>query len=140
MPLLGPKSVRISRDLETKLERDSIASLALWTDLTRDEDSCDLEFLCGDGDTVTCHQIVLASASNYINNIIRGNSVRTGDDCLRSEKLIVSIPEVDSSAMRGLLSVLYNGFTEFPLSSNCSVAKQMKAAFKVLRIDVQGRL
>ena len=136
MPLLGPKSVRMARNPETKLERDSNVSLALLTDLTRNEDSCDLEFLCGDGDTIACHQIVLASASNYLNNIIQSNSVKTGDDCLRSEKLMISIPEVNSSAMRGLLSVLYNGFTEFPLSSNSSVAKQIKAAFKVLRIDI----
>ena len=139
-----PRSVKLAREQRgqvlpshSRIERGVEASRALWSALVRAEAESDLEFVCGDGTSVLCDQLVLALASTFLHKLILGNCVRTGDDRLRPQRLTVCLPDVSSEGVRGLLSVLYNGFTEFPQpSSHSTTANQIKAAFKVLKIDV----
>ena len=143
MPLMGPKSVKKARDLRTRLSSSNFQakrSRSLWSSVTRtdSEGDYDCELICADNDRVLCHQFVLATASRFLHDLIRSNSPVMPDSSLRSDRpLAISLPEVGSYGVRGLLSMLYNGFTEFPLvTEESNLASQIKETFKLLKIDV----
>ena len=137
---MGPKSVKKARDLRSRLsspEFQAERSRDVWSCVTRtDGGDFDLELICADNDRVPCHQFVLAKASRFLCDLIKTNSIVMLDSSLRSYgPLVISLPEVGGYGVRGVLSMLYNGFTEFPHSES-SLASQIKEAYKVLKIDV----
>ena len=142
MPLMGPKSAKKARDLRTRLSSSDFQaerSRALWRSVTRTEEAdYDLELICAGNERVRCHQFVLASASRFLYDLIRSNCPVMPDSSLRSDTpLVISLPEAGGYGVRGLLSMLYNGFTEFPpLLAESGNASQIKETFKLLRVDV----
>ena len=113
-----PRSVKLAREQRDRVlpshswrGRGVEASRVLWSALVRAEAESDLEFVCGDGTSVLCDQLVLALASTFLHKLILANCVRTGDDRLRPQRLTVCLPDVSSEAVRGLLS----GYKEMAL-------------------------
>ena len=141
---MGPKSVKKARDLRARLadpEYQAERNRDLWRSLTRTEHTegggeFDLELICADNERLLCHQFVLAMASRFLSDLIKTNCAVMLDSSLRSVgPLVISLPEVGGYGVRGVLSMLYNGFTEFPHGES-SLGNQIKEAFKILKIDV----
>ncbi|XP_040581936.1 uncharacterized protein [Lepeophtheirus salmonis] len=89
----------------------------------------DLKIIAADG-VFTCHQIVLASCSSYIKNLI----VSQGYVLCPCESLTIHLPDFNAVTLKNLLSILYTGKS----LGNCST-DDVKSLISFLKIDI-GRL
>jgi len=81
---------------------------------SQDSSTADLVLLCGDGERIVCHQLVMGLASPNLSNLIQGN---VGED------IVITLPEVDGRVVRSLLAVVYNRYIPTNLKDQQEIDK-----------------
>ena len=147
---MPPRSVQKARDFKTKITSQEFRMQRcsdLWETLTRMADMSppDLRIICKDGISVACHQSIIAGSSLFLRELFIGVSLKSGDGTLKvNEDVTVFVPDIESSAVVGCLSLLYDGvahlYTGATNSSNPETRNktmELKDLWKnVFRIDL----
>jgi len=94
---------------------------------SHDTSMTDLVLVCGDGERVVCHQLVLAMASPVLNILLKDH---------RGEEVVINLPDVEGRMVRLLLGVLYNGY----LPANIDDQQELDKVAQVVGVRVrQGK-
>ena len=105
----------------------------------------DLRIICKDGISVACHQSIIAGSSVFLREMLVGVSLKSGDNTLKvNEDVTLFVPDIESTAVVGCLSLLYDGvahlYTGATNSSNPTTRNktmELKDLWKnVFRIDL----
>ena len=81
---------------------------------SQDTTTTDLVLVCGDGERVVCHQLVMGLASPNLNSLLQE---------YKGEEAVINLPEVDSRIVRSLLGVVYNRYMPSSLEDQQDIDK-----------------
>jgi len=82
---------------------------------SQDTFSTDLVLLCGDGEKVVCHQLVLGLSSPTLYSLMQEQN---GEN-----EVVIHLPEVSSRVVRALLAVVYNRYLPSSLEDQQDIDK-----------------
>ena len=142
---MPPRCVQKARDLKSKVLSDSFKIKRchdLWSGLSEVSNlpPYDLQIICKDDISIKCHQVLMASSSRFLHNLLQSAGGRYHDGYFKPSELVTFFsPDVSSEALVTCLSLLYDGYaivSKDPDLANKQMLELKNIWNNIFKIDV----